>query len=333
MTKVKLPRRTFLKLAAGAASLSTITQIARAEAYPDRPVTLVVPFPPGGPTDVIARFYADTMAPELGQSIIVENVAGAGGTIGSARVARASPDGYTLLIGHTGTHAANGAFYSKLPYDPINDYEYIGSMGDAPQILIAKKGAPNNPKDFAEHVRADQAKMNVGTAGIGSASHLGCAMLNFALGTQVQAVHYRGVAPAMNDLIAGQIDYMVDMSTTSIPQIQGGNVVPIVIMRSKRLSALPDIPTSFESGVANLDIAIWNVLMAPRKTPRPIIDRLNGALRKAAATSEVKTRLAALAVEIPDDDRMSPEGAQAFVNSEVKRWVPALKKAGIQPID
>jgi tripartite-type tricarboxylate transporter receptor subunit TctC len=330
---VKLSRRNLLHLAVGAAALPAVSQIARAQAYPARPITLVVPFPPGGPTDVIARLYADTMSRDLGQSIVVENVGGAGGTIGSARVARASPDGYTLLIGHTGTHAANGAFYSKLPYDPVNDYEYIGSVGDAPQILIAKKGAPKNPKDFAEHVKADQAKMNFGTAGIGSASHLGGAMLNFALGTHVQAVHYRGIAPAMNDLVAGQMDYMVDMSTTSIPQIQGGNVVPIAIMRSKRLSVLPDIPTSFESGVANLDIVIWNVLMAPKKTPRPIIDRLNSALRKAAAESDVRARLAALAVEIPDDNRMSPEGAQAFVNAEVEKWVPALKKAGIQPVD
>jgi tripartite-type tricarboxylate transporter receptor subunit TctC len=273
------------------------------------------------------------MSRNLGQPIVVENIAGAGGTIGSVRVAKAAPDGYTLLIGHAGTHAANGAFYKNLPYDPVIDYEYIGSMGDAPQILIAKKGLPKDLREFAEYAKANRSKMNFGTAGVGSASHLGGAMLNFALGTQVQPVHCRGVAPAMNDLMAGQIDYMVDVSTTSVPQIQGGSVVPIAVMRSKRLSALPDVPASTESGIAGLEFSVWNVLMAPRGTPRPIIDRLNSALRQSAADPRVKAKLAAVAVELPDDDRMSPEGVRTFVKSEVEKWVPALKKAGITPVD
>ena len=280
---MKLARRRFFYLAAGAAALPAISRGAFAQIYPTRPVTVIVPFPAGGPTDVIARLYADAMSRNLGQPFLVENVGGGGGTIGSGRAAKAAPDGYTLLVGHAGTHAANGAFYAKLPYDPVNGYEYVGSLGDAPQILIGKKGGPTNLKDFTAHVKANQAKMNFGTAGVGSASHLGGAMLNVALGMQVQAVHYRGVAPAMNDLVARQIDYMVDMSTTSIPQIQGGNVVPIAVMRSQRLSIIPEVPTSFETGITNLNLSIWNVLMAPKSTPRPVIDRLNIALRKATA--------------------------------------------------
>jgi tripartite-type tricarboxylate transporter receptor subunit TctC len=253
--------------------------------------------------------------------------------IGTDAVAKAAPDGYTLLIGHAGTLAANGAFYSKLPYDSVNDFEYIGSLGDAPQILIAKKGTPSTLREFAEHVKINQTRMNYGTAGIGSAAHLGGAMLNVALGTQVQPVHYRSIAPAMNDLVGGQIDYMVDMSTTAIPQIQGGSVLPIAVMRSQRLSVIPAVPTSAETGVINLDVSIWNLMMVPKNTPRPIIDSLNVALRKAVAEPTVKASLATIAVEMPDDNRMSPEGARTFVKSERERWVPALKKAGIIPTD
>ena len=158
-------------------------------------------------------------------------------------------------------------------------------------------------------------------------------MFNFALGTHVQPIHYRGVAPAMNDIIAGQIDYMIDMSTTSVPQIQGGSVIPVAVMRSTRLAVLPNLPASIESGIPNLNFIIWNVLMAPKNTPRPIIDNLNNSLRKAAADPALRAKLAALAVDMPDDDRMSPEGTRAFVKSEVERWVPALKKAGIKPVD
>ena len=326
-------RRRFLRLAACAVALPVISQVAWALDYPTRQITVIVPFAAGGPTDVIARFYADAMSRNLGQTIVIENVAGAGGTVGSVRAAKATPDGYTLLVGHAGTHAANGAFYSKLPYDPVNDFEFIGSMGDAPQILVAKKGLPNHLADFAEYVRTNQAKMNFGTAGVGSAAHLGGAMFNFALGTHVQPIHYRGVAPAMNDIIAGQIDYMIDMSTTSVPQIQGGSVIPVAVMRSTRLAVLPNLPASIESGIPNLNFIIWNVLMAPKNTPRPIIDNLNNSLRKAAADPALRAKLAALAVDMPDDDRMSPEGTRAFVKSEVERWVPALKKAGIKPVD
>jgi tripartite-type tricarboxylate transporter receptor subunit TctC len=333
MLKMKLDRREVLHLAAAITALPAVPQDAWAQNYPMRPITVIVPFVAGGPTDVIARLYADAMSRILGQPFLIENVGGAGGTIGSTRGAKAAPDGYTLLVGHTGTLAANGAFYSKLPYDPTNDFEYIGSLGDAPQILIAKRDMSSTLKDFVEHTKANQAKMNYGTAGMGSAAHLGGAMLNVALGTQVLPVHYRGIAPAMNDLVAAQIDYMVDMSTTAIPQIQGGNVLPIAVLRSQRLSVIPAVPTSVETGVTNLDISIWNVMMAPKNTPRPIIDSLNIALRKAAAEPNVKASLAAIAVEMPDDNRLSSDGTRIFVKSEIERWVPALKRAGIAPID
>jgi tripartite-type tricarboxylate transporter receptor subunit TctC len=299
-------------------------------AYPTRPVTMIVPFAAGGPTDGLARLVAQAMSSDLGQQIVVENVGGAGGTVGSARAAKATPDGYTLLFGHAGTHAASVGLYKKLPYDPVNDYEHIGEAGDAPQILIVKKDLPvSNMKEFVDYVKANQDKMNFGTAGVGSASHLGGVMLNVALGTNVKAVNYRGAGPAMNDMLAGTLDYMIDVSTTALPQIQGGTVKPIAVMRTKRISALPDLPASPEGGVAGLDFSVWNVIMAPKGTPRPIVDRLNLALRNSLKDEKVRARLSELAIELPDEARLSPEGAKAHVKAEIEKWVPALKSAGV----
>ena len=327
----KRPLKTASLVAALAGTVLLGATAAQAQpAYPTRPITMIVPFAAGGPTDGLARLVAQAMSSDLGQQIVVENVGGAGGTIGSARAAKATPDGYTLLFGHAGTHAASVGLYKKLPYDPVNDYEHIGEAGDAPQILIVKKDLPvSNLKEFVDYVKANQDKMNFGTAGVGSASHLGGVMLNVALGTNVKAVNYRGAGPAMNDLLAGTLDYMIDVSTTALPQIQGGTVKPIAVMRTKRISALPDLAASPEGGVAGLDFSVWNVIMAPKGTPRPIVDRLNLALRNGLKDEKVRARLTELAIELPDEARLSPEGAKAHVKAEIEKWVPALKSAGV----
>lgn len=298
--------------------------------YPVRPVTLVVPFAAGGATDALARLIAVAMSRDLDQQIVIENVSGAGGTVGSTRVARSTPDGYTLLLGHAGTHAASVGFYKKLPYDPVNDYEAIGEVGDAPQILIVSKTLPvRTLKEFAEYVKANQQTLSFGTAGVGSASYLGGVMLNVILGTNTTPVSYRGLGSAYTDLLAGRIDYMVDVSTSVLPQVQAGTVTPIAVMRSIRIAALPDLPASPESGIPGLDFSVWNVLLAPRGTPSPVIDRLNSALLAALRDETVRARLSELGIEPPDDSRMTPDGARAHMKAEIRKWLPIVKSLGV----
>jgi tripartite-type tricarboxylate transporter receptor subunit TctC len=317
-----------LLLSAGFALLAP--QLLAQEAYPTRPITLVVPFAAGGATDALARLIAEPMSRDLGHQVVIENVAGAGGTVGSARAAKANPDGYTILLGHAGTHAASVGFYKKLPYDPVEDYEQIGEAGDAPQILIVNKELPvKDLKEFAAYVEQNQDQVSFGTAGVGSAAHLGGMMLNAKLGTNVKAVSYRGLGTAMTDLIAGRISYMVDVSTSALPQIQGGTVRPIAVMRSTRIAALPDLPASPESGIPGLDFSVWNVLLAPKGTPRPIVERLNAALRKATSDEKVRSRYKDLAIELPDEVRMTPEGARSHMKAEVEKWLPIVRATGL----
>ncbi|MEW6254907.1 MAG: tripartite tricarboxylate transporter substrate-binding protein [Pseudomonadota bacterium] len=316
--------------AAALAAAALLSPLAARAEYPDRPITLIVPFAAGGPTDAIARLIAKGMSENLKQTIVIENVGGAGGTTGSARAAKAKPDGYTLLIGHAGTHAASVGLYTKLPYDPVTSYEFIGEMGDAPQILVVNKDLPiTDLKSFIAYVKAKDTQLNFGTAGVGSASYLGGVMLNSALGTNVPPVHYRGAGPAMNDVIGGQIQYMVDVSTTALPQIRGNTVRPITVLRSQRIASLPDLPATPEEGMPGLDFSVWNVLLAPAGTPRPIIDRLNVALRAALADPTLAARLAELGIELPDEARRSPEGARAHVAAEIQKWVPVVKATGV----
>lgn len=304
---------------------------AQAQSYPTKPIVMVVPFAAGGPTDALARLTAEGMGKDLGQQIVVENAGGAGGTIGSARVVRAPADGYTLLFGHAGTHAAAVGLYKKLPYDPINDYEHIGEVGDAPQILVVKKTLPAKTlKEFIDYTKANQKTMNFGTAGVGSAAYLGGVMLNAMLGTDVTPVHYRGAGPAMADVMAGQLDYMVDVSTTALAQIQGGTVQPIAVLRSTRIAALPDLPATPEAGLPGVDFSVWNVVMAPKGTPKPVVDRLNQALRKTLADATVRERLKQFAIELPDEKRMTPEGTKAHMQAEIERWLPIIKATGVQ---
>jgi tripartite-type tricarboxylate transporter receptor subunit TctC len=297
-------------------------------AYPDRPVTLIVPFAAGGPSDVLARHVVEAMSNNLGQRIVVENLGGAGGTIGSARGARATPDGYTILLGHTGTHAANVGLYKKLPYDAIQDFEPIGSVGDQPQFLVVKKELPiRNFKEFAAYLKAN--RMTYGTAGVGSATHLGGLLLNAALGTDATPVAYRSSGPAMTDLIAGHIDFLIDVSSTALPQIRAGAVTPVAVLRSARVPSAPDVPGANDLGLPSLDSSIWTVFLAPAGTPRPIVDKLNQSLRAALADETVKAKLVQLGVEPPEPERMSPDGTRAYMRAEIARWLPIIQKAGV----
>jgi tripartite-type tricarboxylate transporter receptor subunit TctC len=317
-----------------AAALSTLalggSGVQAQQPYPTRSPTLIVPFAAGGATDALARLISDAMSRDLGQRIMVENIGGAGGTIGSVRAAKAAPDGYTLLLGHAGTHAASVGFYKNLPYDPVNDYETIGEIGDAPQILIVNRSLSiESLKEFAEYVKINQQKLSFGTAGVGSASYLGGAMLNAILAVNVPAVSYRGLGAAYTDLIGGRIDYMVDVSTSVLPQVRGGTVRPIAVMRSNRIAALPDLPASPESSIPGLDFSVWNVLLAPRLTPAPLIDRLNGALRTALKDEQVQARLSEWGIELPDESRMTPEGARAHMKGEIRKWLPIVRSLGV----
>jgi tripartite-type tricarboxylate transporter receptor subunit TctC len=299
-------------------------------AYPDRPVTIIVPFAAGGPTDAVARMYAEFMSRDLGQTFVIENAAGAGGTTGSTRAARATPDGYTIQIGQAGTHVSSVGLYRNLRYNPITDYEHLGLLGDLPQVLIVKSAMPvRDFPGFVEHVRANEAKLNAGTAGPGSSSHMGAAMLNVRLGTKVNIVAYRGTGPAMNDLIAGQIDYMVEVSLTALPQIQAGTVKALAVFRSARIATLPDVPSTNEFGVEGLDFPVWLGFLAPKGTPRPIVEKLNASIRKATKDPALRERVAPLGLEMPDDAMNTPDGFRAFIQKEIDRWVPLIRQAGL----
>lgn len=313
-------------LAVATAAASTPAQAQ--SSYPERPITLIIPFAAGGPSDVLGRHVADAMSKNIGQRIVVENVGGAGGTIGSNRGARAVPDGYTILLGHTGTHAANVGLYKKLPYDAVRDFEPIGSVGDQPQFLVVKKSLPiKNFQEFAAYLKANPA--TYGTAGVGSATHLGGLLVNAALGTNATPVAYKSSGPAMTDLIAGHIDFLIDVSSTALPQIRGGTVTPVAVLRSERVPSAPDVPGAKDLGLPSLDSSIWTVFLAPAGTPKPIVDKLNQSLRTALEDPDVKTKLVQLGVEPPEASRMSPDGTRAYVASEIKRWLPIIQKAGV----
>ena len=299
-------------------------------AYPERPITLIVPFAAGGPSDVLARHVVEAMSRNLNQRIVIDNAGGAGGTIGSARGARAAPDGYTLLLGHSGTMAANVGLYKKLPYDTLQDFEMIGSVGDQPQFLIVRKALPvRDFREFADYARSHQPRVTYGTAGVGSATHLGGLLLNAALGIDTTPIAYRGSGPAMIDLIAGQIDFLIDVSSTALPRIRSGAVTPIAVLRSARVPSAPEIPGAKELGLPLLDSSIWTVFAAPRETPRAVVGKLNQSLRTALDDPLVKARLEQLGVERPEAQRMSPEGTRSYVRAEIERWLPIIQKAGL----
>jgi tripartite-type tricarboxylate transporter receptor subunit TctC len=301
-----------------------------AQSYPTRPVTVIVPFAAGGPTDVIARIVGDYMSKALGQQIVIENVVGAGGTTGITRGAQSKPDGYTLMMGHMGTHGAAPALYPQLKYDPTKDFEPIGLASGTPILIVGKKGFPaKDLKEFAAYLKANQSKLNEAHAGVGSVSFTTCTMLNAQLGVKPTRVAYRGTGPALNDLVGGQVDYMCDQIVNLVEQIKAGAIKAFAIATPERSPALPDVPTTKEGGIPEFQVSAWNALFAPKGTPKEIVAKLNDVLVKALDDPATRKRLLDLGGVIPDKAERSPQALADFVKREIDRWTPVLKAAGV----
>jgi tripartite-type tricarboxylate transporter receptor subunit TctC len=297
-----------------------------AQAWPAKTIVLVVPFPPGGPSDVLARRYAQRMGVALNQTIIVENVAGAGGTIGTAHVAAATPDGYTLAFGTIGTHAANLALYRNPGYDPVRDFEPVSLLGTAPLVLVAKQALPVSTfKEFVDYAKANSSKLFYGSAGAGSISHMGCLLLMAELRTDITHVPYKGVAPAMNDLIGGQIDFMCDQTTTVVPQLKGGRIKALAVLTSEGSSVLPGVPPAAQQGYPKLNVRAWNALFAPKGTPKPIIEKLSAAVATALGDAEFRRGLEDVGITAPTREQTESRWLGNYVSSEIAALVPLLK--------
>jgi tripartite-type tricarboxylate transporter receptor subunit TctC len=311
-------------------SLCVLASAAGAQGYPARPVSLVVPFSAGGPTDTIARIMAERMTRVLGQTVVVDNTTGAGGTIGVGRVVRAAPDGYTLGIGHIGTHVVNGAIY-PLTYDLLKDLEPIGMFVTNPQIFISKLAVPaKDLKELIAWVKANQDKVSIATGGAGTPAHVSAAHFQNITGTRIQIIHYRGAAPAMQDILAGQIDLEFDQAANSLPQVRAGKIRPYAVTSKTRLAAAPDIPTVDEAGLPGFYMSVWHGIWAPKGTPPAIIAKLNGAIMEAAADPAARQKLADLGQEILPREQQTPEALRAHHKAEIEKWWPVIKAAGIK---
>ena len=303
---------------------------AGAQTWPARPITLIVPFAPGGGIDASARIQAQALGQRLGQPLVVENIGAAAGTVGSARVAKAEPDGYTLLIGNSGTHAYSQSVNRKPLYDSLADFTPVGLVSDSPRILVVRKDLPvANLREFIAHARANQATMQFGSAGVGSGTHLPCVLLNRAIGVEVTHIPYRGAGPAMKDLIAGRIDYMCDTIQTGAMQARGGSVKGIAVMAAKRVAIIPELATSGEQGLAGVEASVWNAFFLPKGAPRAIVDRLGGAMNDMLDDPLVRKRLEDLGLEIASPERRGPEYLARFMSEEIERWGKVVRAAGI----
>jgi tripartite-type tricarboxylate transporter receptor subunit TctC len=302
---------------------------AHAEGYPTHPITEIVPFAAGGPTDIIARIVGDNMSKTLGQQVVIENVAGAGGTTGITRGAQAAPDGYTIMMGHMGTHAAAPALYPQLKYDPTKDFEAIGLAAGTPIVIVAKKDFPAKDfKEFVAYLKAHQADLNEAHAGVGSVSFTTCTYFNSKLGIKSTRVAYRGTGPALTDLVSGQVDYMCDQIVNVVEQVKAGTIKAYAIASPERSPALPNVPTTKEGGMPDFEVSAWNALFAPKGTPKEVIQKLNAALVKALSDGGTHQRLLDLGATVPDAAGRTPEALATLVKNEVARWTPILKAAG-----
>jgi tripartite-type tricarboxylate transporter receptor subunit TctC len=311
------------------AGLVALAAPAKAQNYPTRSITMIVPFAAGGPTDVIARIVTGHMAQTLGQSIIIENVVGAGGTTATTRAARATNDGYTLITGHMGTHAASVPLYPKLAYHPETSFEPVALLAGTPILILARKDfAPKDLKEFVTYVKANETKLNAAHAGVGSVSNVSCELLNSVLGIKPIGVPFNGTGPAMNALVAGQVDYMCDQIVNAVPQINGGTIKAYAVATPERNPSLPDVPTTKEAGLPAFQAQAWNAIFAPKGTPAPIVAKLNEAVGKALNDENVRKRLLELGSVIPGPADRTPEALAALVKSEIAKWTPVLKPAG-----
>lgn len=319
---------TFVRLMVAVAIFGTSALLSAAESYPSKPVMLVVPFSAGGPTDTVARLIGQAMSKELGQQVIIENVGGAGGTLGAGRVARASADGYTILLHHIGMSTAP-ALYRKLPYDPQKDFEPVGLVTDVPMTIVARKDFP--PKDVKElirYVKANKDKVTYGNAGLGAASHLCGTLFMSAIDTPLTTVPYKGTGPAMNDLLGGQIDFMCDQTTNTTSQIKAGKIKVYAVTTKQRVASLSDVPTGHEAGLPNFEVVVWHGVYAPKGTPKAVVNRLSRALQVALQDPLVKERFAELGTEPVAQNAATPAALRAQLRAETEKWGPVLKAAG-----
>ncbi|HME31036.1 MAG TPA: tripartite tricarboxylate transporter substrate binding protein BugD [Pseudolabrys sp.] len=318
-----------LIVAALATALTSITT-AGAETYPSRSITIIVPFSAGGPTDALARVLGDRMRQTLGQPIVVENVTGAGGTIGVGRAVHAAPDGYTLSIGHLGTHVVNGAIY-PMNFDLVKDLQPVAMIASNPMMIVTKNDIPaKNLKELIAWIKSNDGKATAGTAGVGSGSHFSGVYLGQLIGAKFQFVPYRGTGPALLDLVAGQIDLIVDQASNSMAQVKAGKIRPYAITSEKRVAAAPDVPTVDEAGLPGFYVELWSGIWVPRGTPKDIIGKLNAAIRDALADPAVRKRLEETGLDIPPHEMQTPEALGAHQKAEVNKWWPMIKAANIK---
>ena len=312
---------------AGLMSLG-LASVAGAQEYPERTITLIVPFAAGGPTDVVARIIGDQMAKTLGRQIAIANVVGGGGTTATTRAMQAAPDGYTIEMGHMGTHAAAVALYPDLAYNPATDFEPIGLAVVVPIVIIARKDFPAaNLQEFIASVKADAADVNMAHAGVGSVSYTTCLLLNSILGVKPTTVPYNGTGPAMNALVGGQVDYMCDQIVSAVSQVGADTIKVYAVATAARSPVLPSVPTTREAGLAEFEISSWNALFAPKGTPKPILAKLADALDKALSNEATRKQLIDLGCDIPDAPRRGPEALAALTRSEIARWTRVIKAA------
>src|SRR5499426_4437197 len=321
-----------LKSLSGAACgiLLAVTGTALSQTYPARPLTMIIPFAAGGPTDVLGRVMGQRMSEVLGQQVVVENVGGAGGMTGSKRVADAAPDGYMFVLGTVGTHAQSQTIYKKPLYNAATDFTPVALMAEVPIILTVRKDLPvNNFQEFVTYAKANQAKMQYGSAGAGSATHLGCVLLNYVIGTNISHIPYRGTGPAMQDLLGGRIDFLCEVITTAKPQVDGGTVKALAIFHKERSPALPNLPTALEQGTQKLEAYTWNAVFLPKNAPADVVRKLNDAVVQAIKTPSVRERLSGLGAEVASDDRATPAFLGQLVKDEIEKWAAPIKASGV----
>jgi tripartite-type tricarboxylate transporter receptor subunit TctC len=310
--------------------LALLTAATFAQSYPSRPVTIVVPFSAGGPTDTLARIIGERMRKTLGQPVLVDNTTGAGGTVGTAKVVRAAPDGHMVSIGHWGTHVVNGVYYS-LPYSVINDFEPVALIASNPQLIISKMSVPaGNLKELIGWINANQGKVLIGTGGIGGASHIAGIYFQNAVGAKFQFVNYRGGAPALQALLGGEIDLYVTQVSNVASHIKAGKVKAYAVTAPARQAAAPDVPSVDEAGLPGLHTSVWHGIWLPKGTPRDVVAKLNGAIVETLADAAVRQRFADLGQEIPPREQQTPEGLLAHHKAEIEKWWPMIKAAGIK---
>src|ERR1051325_1420258 len=329
---MRCPRRTFLKLATGAVVLPALPRSAFSDAaYPTKPITIVVPYAAGGPTDTIARILAERLRVSLGQTVIIENTTGAGGTIGVGRVARSAPDGYTIGIGQNGSHVVTGAPYQRLPYDLLNDFQPLTLLTDAPFFLAGRKTFPaDDLKDLIAWMKANPGQAILANGGNGSITHISGLLFMDQTGTTAQVVPYRGNAPAIQDLVAGQIDLMIADPVTGVPQVQGGTIKAYAVTAKSRLATAPEIPTVDEAGLPGYHVSLWHGLWMPKGTPQPIMEKLHAAVVEALADPTVQAKLASIGQDIFPPERQNSNGLDAHQRAEIAKWWPIIKAAEIK---